>query len=137
MDKEIIEEMAAIIVGLAGFSAHEKAEFLVNAGYRKIPEGAVVFIPTEKQYAILTKEEYKTYLAMKSIETNLIEIEKDKARKETADKFAERLKEKLEKYERKIMCEDYQQGAYVYMVDSSDIDICIDEIAKEIMEGKV
>ena len=43
------------------------AEELYNAGYCKVD-----------------KEKYKKYLATKSIETNLIEIEKDKSCKETA-----------------------------------------------------
>lgn len=39
--------------------AKETAEMLYNAGYRKIPEGAVVFIPTEEKYAILSQKEYQ------------------------------------------------------------------------------
>ena len=44
--------------------------FMQIKGFCKIPEGARVFIPTEEKYVILTQEEYKNYLAMKSIERN-------------------------------------------------------------------
>lgn len=55
-----------------------------------------------------------------------------KLQEETAETFAEKLRFRLEKCERKIMREDYQQGAYVYMVESNDIENCIDETHKEI-----
>lgn len=120
-----------------------------TAGYRKIPEGAVVLtgMETEQRFEDLMvafdemgfmpntthpfPEEY-----VETWKQRLIFVF-GQLRKETADKFAERLKFKLEKHTRKIMREDYQQGAYIYMVESSDIETCIDEIAKEIMEGKV
>ena len=92
------------------------AEELYNAGYRKIPENAVV----------LTREEYKTLkdLAMDKChyDCHLIDYPdferermlRDDTRKETAEKFAERLKA-IFKYEA------HQQW--------------IDEICKEITEG--
>lgn len=55
-----------------------------------------------------------------------------KLQEEMAETFAEKLRFRLEKRERKIMREDYQQGAYVYMVESNDIENCIDETHKEI-----
>lgn len=125
MEKDI-EVRMAMAKGVAGSMNNGVegwlSEYLIERGWAKIPEGAVVFIPTEKQYAILTKEEYKTYLAMKSIETNLIEIEKDKVRKETVEKFAERL---LEEAFADFSDDDYDR-----------LCILVDEIAKEIKGGK-
>jgi hypothetical protein len=43
------------------------AKGLVNAGYRKIPEGAVVFIPTEEKYVILSQKEYKRFERIEKI----------------------------------------------------------------------
>lgn len=140
MDKQMIEEMAKVISGIEILdlrpdtaSANEveagiEAEHLYNAGYRKIPEGAVV----------LTKEEYSDYLVMKDAHQNTIErCEKLQAdnerlyknigkfkgivRKETAEKFAERVK-----------------MAFYYHFDELIPSIMadkIDEICKEIMEG--
>ena len=85
-----------------------------NAGYRKIPDGAVV----------LTREEHQKYLAFKIIEPQVrgcldrekkLEKRLETIRKETAEKFSERMKE-IFKYEA------HQQW--------------IDEICKEITEGK-
>lgn len=42
----------------------KEATALYNAGYRKIPENAVVFIPTEEKHAILSQEEYSNYLIL-------------------------------------------------------------------------
>ena len=127
MEKVIFERGVALesidfIHGTEG-SDHFKriAIALYNAGCRKIPENAVV----------LTGEEYSDYLVMKDAHQNAIErCEKlqadnerlyknigkckDAVRKETTEKFAERLKEKF---------------AY-------DIERCkaVDEICKEITE---
>ena len=59
----------------------EISEVLVDAGYRKIPDGAVV----------LTRDENEKLLEW-------LELNMSKARKETAEKFAERLKSKLFDY---------------------------------------
>lgn len=111
MDKQMIEEMAGIQYDFwsakmkcpfdecpfhlsVKFACNEctKAVLLYNAGYRKIPEGAVV----------LTREEGQKYLAYKIIEPQIRgcldrerELEKrlETVRKETAEKFAERAKE--------------------------------------------
>ena len=96
---------------------------LYNAGYRKITENAVV----------LTREEQQKYAAYKIIEPQIRgcldrerELEKrlENSRKETAEKFAERLKAKCE-YNRK----EYRCSATVGVSD-------IDEICKEFTEGK-
>lgn len=58
------------------------AEYLINKGYCKITESAVV----------LTREQYEKDLA---IERELGERKASRASKETVEKFAERLKEKF------------------------------------------
>ena len=84
------------------------AENAINAGYRKIPEGAVV----------ITREEYEKLCDLAYFGNG-----EETIRKETAEKVAEKLKEiakdKLELY-------GWQ------MVDIDDID----EICKELTEGK-
>ena len=128
MDKQMIEEMAQCkneygficcdCVYRKSCERYSLAEELYNAGYRKIPEGSVV----------LTREEHQKYLAFKLIEPQVRgcldrerELEKrlETAIKETAEKFAERLKLSLDK-----------NDLYVYSNDD------IDEICKEITEGK-
>ena len=96
MDKQMIEEMEMIALKntVTLNRAKKIAMDYYNAGYRKIPENAVV----------LTREEYKTLkdLAVDKchydcplIDYPDFEREKmlrDDTRKETAEKFAERLK---------------------------------------------
>ena len=119
-------------------------EYLYNAGYRKIPENAVVL--TETEYNDLLSDEVKTierdiaeYWATEEVATVAKELHKEgyrkiddhailvlrkakcleqKIRKETAEKFAERLKDAL-----------FDLGNVVTEKD-------IDEIAEEITEGK-
>ena len=90
IDNKVIEEMAKIMCnncienelmtcsftqkGMPCLFSERFAEALYNAGYCKVDE-----------------EKYKKYLATKSIETNLIEIEKDKSRKETAREILQEL----------------------------------------------
>ena len=138
MDKQMIEEMAKLVQGdMCGdvpceeCNYHGKmkilprycgvyliAEKLYNAGYCKIPEGAVVL--TETEYNDLLSDEVKTierdiaeYWATEEVATVAKELHKEgyrkiddhailvlrkakcleqKIRKETAEKFAERLK---------------------------------------------
>ena len=113
IDNKAIEEMAKIIAnkmcyafidgtcslnGSAcdlicrqGDEYKEVAEAFYNAGYCKVDE-----------------EKYKKYLATKSIETNLIEIEKDKSRKETAREILQELS-KMRTYGTK--------GDFLYKID--------------------
>ena len=131
MDKQKqIEEMAKDIcspchkgkLGLCepnkGCVVWEYAKNGVEEGYRKIPEGAVV----------LMRSEHQKYLAFKIIEPQVRgcldrerELEKrlETIRKETAEKFAERVKEETD------------HGI------SAIYDSTVDEIYKEITEGKV
>ena len=93
---EKIEEMAKIMYGVEAFELETLAEVLYKLGYRKIPENAVV----------LTREEHQKYLAFKIIEPQVRgcldrerELEKrlETISKETAEKFAERLKSRFDK----------------------------------------
>ena len=126
MDKQMIEEMARVICGFAcdydncdvcpfdctnaPCEHHDYAINLINAGYRKIPEGSVV-LTDEKAVRAHKMREMLDNLGVFAI----LEYERNEARKETAEKFAERLKEKF---------------AY-------DIERCkaVDEICKELVEG--
>lgn len=144
MDKQKqIEEMTAIIVGLASFSAYEKAEFLVNAGYCKNPENVVI---TREEYKKLkhgsgTLEQlynqypYRVLVGFNSMvfsqdresyEKLYDEIE-EKASKETAEKFAEKAKAKAIKA--RVNIDDHPRNdSFIFLSD-------IDEIAKEFTEG--
>jgi hypothetical protein len=100
-----------------------RAENLYNAGYRKIPENAVV----------LTREQYEKDLA---IERELGERKASRARKETAEKFAGMLKE----YINDRCCEELGDMACdtdYYTIDIPKTFDKIDEICKELTEGKV
>lgn len=87
---------------------------LYNVGYRKIPEGAVVLIPTEEKYAILSQKE-------------LEQITK-KACKETAEKFAGKLK--------KIAAKEIARTIFDNFVYYRILEDDIDEICKEFTENK-
>ena len=115
-----IEEMASYLIGknvtgsdstrvlsLGYLTVREIASILVNAGYRKIPEGSVVL-----ETSVYESLEIKNYR----------DVISERVRKETAEKFAERLKKQFEH-----CCGD------VY--SACQIDEKIDEIAKEITEG--
>ena len=118
------------------------AQKLYNAGYRKIPEGAVV----------LTREEHQKYLAYKIIEPQIRgcldrerELEKrlqeiagefakeylavsEQTRKETAEKFAEKARAKSHQAYVNID-EMPRKDGFVFLSD-------IDEICKEITESE-
>ena len=122
---------------------------IYNAGYRNIPEGAVVL--TETEYNDLLSDEVKTierdiaeYWATEEVATVAKELHKEgyrkiddhailvlrkakcleqKIRMETAEKFAEQVK----------MAFYYHFDEFIPSIMEKDID----EIAKEIMEGKV
>ena len=129
MNKQIIEEMAKVMCGgcidnetmTCSFKPEEIpcdfaknfAEALTNAGYRKIPENAVVLINKK-----LTLGEYKGEVQVMSMSRRVYDVMLAQARKETAEKFAERLKARL--------------NIPIYYLDAKDID----EICKEITEGK-
>lgn len=136
MDKQI-EEMARVICGFAcdyencdicphdcinvPCEYHDYAINLLKAGYRKIPEGAVVHIDRRLFNEIVNNIllSVKPVYLRKEIASKMLDLTNQliaDTRKETAEKFAERLKE-IFKYEA------HQQW--------------IDEIYKEITEGKV
>ena len=136
MDKQI-EEMAEIMYQVEAFELETLAETLYNAGYRKIPEGAVVltaneqvdrwidllvefdemgFEPTTLPPKEMSAEEYAAFWKDRVVKFFV------NARKETAEKFAERLK-------KAVACIPWCETRHVYEA--------IDEIAKEITEGEV
>jgi hypothetical protein len=92
MDKQKqIEEMASCLVGevvtgadstkvlnLGYITVKEIASILVNAGYRKIPDGGCV----------LNKDQNEKWL-------DWLELNMSKTRKETAEKFYKKLEERL------------------------------------------
>lgn len=85
---------------------------LYNAGYRKIPENAVV---------LTNENEIKQYEWSKMLDKMGVFEFADKVRNETAEKFAERAKE---------------EAFVVFMGEPIIRASKIDEIAKEITEGK-
>lgn len=143
-----LEEMIKDIKEIQPLFYASIAEQLYNAGYRKIPEGAVVI--TEGEYCELLSDEVEAikrdiaeYWATQDVDIVAKELHKDgyrklddhailvlrkakcleeKTRKETAEKFAERVK-----------------MAFYYEFDELIPSIMadkIDEICKEISEGK-
>lgn len=120
-------------------AVRENCKKLYNAGYRKIHENAVVL--TEERLKAIIEEEYKNALKGKVVLTmeeyqmlnyfnhrgeELLKQE----RKETAEKFAERLKSLV--FERNCN-EDYDWEDV--QVDGQIFIECVDEICKEFTEG--
>lgn len=157
MDKQKqIEEMAKEVeksyTAYRGFCPHKPtvcstikscvycniATHLIEQGYRKITEGAVVLTREELEERDCKNhhEGYKTGVAgmqeqvealHKVLNERKAEVEKY-VRKETAEKFAEMYKELLDKQEK---------GWSANMIWIITAKNCIDEICKEITEGKV
>lgn len=132
MKQKIIEEMAKVLEGDCGecytckYFEHKGtnctyllgAEYLYNAGYRKIPENAVV----------LTREEFEKHKGFSREEVDEIsETAIKNSRKETAEKFALKLADYfVEHCGSKLSISLTLQEWYKM----------IDEIAKEITEVK-
>ena len=141
MDKQKqIEEMAKEMCGvsrrsyeLCGDCFGEKnnyigcrgmAQFLSEKGWVKIPENAVVLTNEEYKRLQRRQESCKT---CEEIASGMVK----KARKETAEKFAERLKESGE-----IKAISIVKNGTLYPIYKAIVDR-IDEIAKEFTEGTV
>ena len=136
MDKQKqIEELAIRIVRIAGKGdVVDRAEALYDEDCRVIPKGAVVL--TREEYGEL--KQAKTLLEFREETIKLLEdaniryaetLELKvniKERKETAEKFAERLKSEMQ--ERDYMGVKYKQGVFT--------DSDIDEIGKEFTGDK-
>ena len=135
MAKALKEEKLYALINKTSYM--RSAENLINAGYRKIPENAVV----------LSKEEYQV-LKIKEKEKHWLETcmsvwknAKIDERKETAEKFAERLKETLNDYrldnEYFIKNEPngnlWQMNSSIFYLEVLEDGGLIDEIAKEII----
>ena len=91
------------------------AKRAVEQGYRKIPEGAVVLTKEECDNKVILNEDHFE---------RALNYEREKARKETAKEFAEKLKDRMN--DREYMGIRYKQGVF------SDNDI--DELLKEYEE---
>jgi hypothetical protein len=98
-----------------------RAKELYNAGYRKIPENAVV----------LTREEWDKYQTTNR-DWNAIYFEGiEKARKETAEKLSDKLHRKMEPYmQPHTLYWQKEKELFKVFLDK------FDEIAKEFTEGK-
>ena len=136
MDKQMIEEMAkdlGIAFQLAGTTRFGAvAEILVDKWQRKIPESSVV----------VSKQVWEEHIENWDKCGKTIE---ERVRKETAEKFAERAKQKLEKFWEDYEDEDGKVDKGVFILDVLGVETLdgevitvglIDEIAKEITEGK-
>jgi DNA-directed RNA polymerase subunit RPC12/RpoP len=137
MDKQMIEEMAKLVQGdMCGDVPCEECNYhgkmkilpkycgtyliakkLYNAGYRKIPENAVV---------LTDKNDIQQYEWSKLVDKMGVIEFGEKVRKNTAEKFAERLKEMA------YQSTDWSHGVHPMVVE---VDY-IDEIAEEITEGE-
>lgn len=128
MDKQTIEEMAKVLEFCCNGENIEncnsdrscdscRAKYLYDAGYRKIPEDAVV----------LTREEYEKLQALKFDYVKGYEAGVDEgwdnAVMQTAEEFAERLIEEADKNR------DNLGNRVVFICD-------IENVCKEITEGK-
>lgn len=116
----------AIRMALRGY-----ATALINAGYRKIPENAVVLTREE-----LDKKLEPFRLEIISLSQELIETSQKlmKARKETAEKFAQKSKQRLsgKLHRGKALHTTVFGKEYVRRIFKE----VIDEVCKEITEGK-
>ena len=155
--KQEIEEMVKIIQKAVGGCAEHWAKLIAEElhknRYRKIPENAVVLTREEFEslgLVVETVQEYesqngqpvlvKERKVVKKLQTDFTELlnqeirelQLAQTRKETAEKFAERLKEKLEENS-PIAGYDLEDLEF----DGETIQECIEEICKEITEGKV
>jgi hypothetical protein len=137
MEKVIEEAMAKARRTLGGHNniAIFYATMLINAGYRKIHEGAVVL--TREEYERLLKEETLCERLGNDIDVKLkyiyeLEDKVAQERKETAEKFAQALENRLDSIDT-ILHEDNEEE----YLSANELGELIDEICEEITEGKV
>lgn len=132
--KEIAKELDKVYPN-AKFTNGWIAEVLYKLGYRKIPEGAVV----------LTREEYEWLTCCFGKFEEIMNDIKEQAGKETAEKFAERLKEQLNEWleDNEDLDGKINFGiAQIELIGVKSLDgeiiaeSLIEEICKEITEGK-
>ena len=136
-DKEMIEEMAEElshdIFEDENETIMELSRHLVAKGYRKIPEGSVV----------LTSEQYSNYLILQTneewLKNKVTELQtdnkrlyknigkfKESVRKETAEKFAE----KVQDYLNDKVCEEFGD----YACDVTYFTIDVDKVISDVFE---
>lgn len=104
---------------IIGDKFKDVAEKLTRLGYRKIPEGAVVLTPAERD------EE------MRLIREDVIE-RMEATRKETAEKFAKRFKAHLKQSYHNLYHSEYREGMVSINLDTLIENI--DEICKELVD---
>ena len=127
-----IEEMAIIINGstemdtMGYYRSVEKAKNIYNAGYRKIPENAVVV--DKEKYDRLIEKINRGWLPEPSDWDFRIKLAKEQTRKETALKFAEKLSNYFV---------EHCVGRLHISLTLQEWYKMIDEICKELTEGKV
>ena len=125
MQKDIAVRMA-MAKGVAGSMNNGVggwlSEYLYNAGYRKIPENAV----------LLTREEWEQRAYVHAMENELCK----KCRERVAEAYEKIRKETAEKFAEKLKSYPIAKTWFLYNADGK-INVVIDEICKEITESKV
>ena len=111
------------------------AEMIYNAGYRKIPENAVVL--TREEYEIIDHNIKHLETVCNNLEKERNELERNyeynlvqerrKIRKETAIKFAEKVNQAINAYKKKV-------GEDEYVVNARRLIFEVNEICKD-LEG--
>ena len=143
MDKQKqIEEMASCLVGevvtgadstkvlsLGYMTVKEISYILVNAGYRKIPENAVVLTREEyEELQVGNDFNYGVHCGESNMKAYYENIRLPEVRKETAEEFAEKTNQAINAYRKKV-------GKDEYVVDARRLIFEVNEIAKEFTGG--
>lgn len=121
--EEIVGDIAKVLSGVLVSEIVNLAYFLDEQGYCKIQENSVV----------LTREEYDDMFSFKTTRGgfyNILDTVRKVERKETAEKFAQALENRLDSIDT-ILHEDNEE---VYL-SANGVAELIDEIAKEITVG--
>lgn len=152
--KEQIKKMATIIGNVKPFYVGTIAETLYKEGYRKVPDGAIILTPEERdeelkacnekqakleaEIEILKIQNKNLEIAFDRLEArselfesnmkNVLEIEKKNAVKEFADKVKEYINNKV------IADFDDSESVKYYTIDLDEFESEIDELLKEFTE---
>lgn len=171
MNKEQIEEMAVIgcVRNPQAHSAEEcakcdfkngqcnsyrHAEVLYNAGYRKVPDGAVILTPEERDEELKAcnekQAELEAEIEILKIQNNNLEIAFDRLnarserfesnmksvfeieKRKAVEEFAKKVKEYINN---KVIADfDDSESVQYYTIDLDEFECEIDEILKELTE---
>lgn len=125
------EELIGIVQGAVGGCATHWASLIAEEVLKyyqpKIPEGAVV----------LTREEYDELTLTKQSIFELLEDREDETRKETAEKFAERLKADIASHRTEMYLNGLKGTPRTNELTYECVEEYIDEICKEITGKEV